>query len=351
MSKSRQRPKFHVLIDTCVWLDVAKDYQQQAILLALEELIRQGDVALILPRTVVDEFARNQARIIEESSRSLSSTLKRVKEAVEKLGDPRKKSVVLRELNEVDHRLPTLGEAAVDTVGRIQKIFQAAPAIEISDAVKLRAAQRAIDKRAPFHRQRNGIDDAILIEVYADAVGAKVPPGRRFAFVTHNVKDFSHPNANNKLPHPDVAALFSRVKSLYFITLGEALRRVQPEQFADLMIEQEWHEETRKLSQIANAIGELIDKLWYDRHMATRYKIARGETKIVEKESFPIKDHARRPVQRDVWERALKGAAKVEKKYGRENLGPWSDFEWGMLNGKLSALRWVLGDEWDMLDT
>jgi hypothetical protein len=79
----------------------------------------------------------------------------------------------LRQLNDVDHRIPTLGEAAVDTVSRIEKLFARTPIIEISDSVKVRAAQRAIDKRAPFHRQRNGIDDAILIEVYADVVGAK----------------------------------------------------------------------------------------------------------------------------------------------------------------------------------
>jgi PIN domain len=342
---------FKILVDTCVWLDLAKDYQQQAILVALEELVRERNMALILPRTVVDEFARNKTRVIEESGRGLSSTLKRAKEAVERFGDRRRKRIVLDQLNDVDHRLPTLGEAAVDTVSRIEKLFARTPIVEISDAVKLRAAQRAIDKRAPFHRQRNGIDDAILIEVYVDAVEAKVTERSRFAFVTHNIKDFSHPNASNKLPHPDIAACFSRVRSLYFITLGEALRRVEPAQFADLMIEQEWVEEPRRLTEILGAIDELFDKVWYNRHQVRRQKIERGKIRIVEKETFPVRDHLPRPIQRDVWEGALKAAAKVEKKYGLENLGPWNDFEWGMMNGKLSALRWVLGDEWDMLDT
>lgn len=49
----------------------------------------------------------------------------------------------------------------------------------------------------------------------------------------------------------------------------------------------------------------------------------------------------------DIWNGALKAAKRVEKKYGKNNLGPYSKFDWGMLNGKLSALRWVLGDEWD----
>lgn len=47
----------------------------------------------------------------------------------------------------------------------------------------------------------------------------------------------------------------------------------------------------------------------------------------------------------------MRPAESKEEEHGKANMGPWSDFEWGMLNGKLSALRWSLGDEWDMLDT
>jgi hypothetical protein len=344
-------PHFRILIDTCVWLDLAKDYHQQALLGVLEELIRSGGLSLILPRVIVDEFARNKVRVIEESSRSLSATLKRVKEAVDKFGDPRRKRLVLRQLNEVDHKLPSLGEAAVETVGRIEELFARSNIIEISDAVKLRAAQRAIEKRAPFHRQRNGIDDALLIEMYSDIVSAKATPGSRYAFVTHNTKDFSHPAANNKLPHPDIASNFSRIRSVYCVSLGEALRRVNPAQLANLMIEQLWVEEPRRLTEIVDSIDELVTKVWYNRHQVRREMIESGRIKLVKKETFPTKDHQARPIQHDIWKGALKAAAKVEKRFGLDNLGPWDDFEWGMLNGKLSALRWVLGDEWDMLDT
>jgi len=67
----------------------------------------------------------------------------------------------------VDHKIPILGEAAIESIGRIEKLFKSSPIIELSDDIKLRAAQRAIDEKAPFHRQRNGINDAILIEQFA----------------------------------------------------------------------------------------------------------------------------------------------------------------------------------------
>ena len=52
----------------------------------------------------------------------------------------------------------------------------------------------------------------------------------------------------------------------------------------------------------------------------------------------------------EIYAMALKAAERVRA--ARPDIrAVESDFEWGLWNGKLSALRWVLGEEWDFLDT
>jgi hypothetical protein len=343
---------FKILIDTCVWLDLAKDPRQEPLLAAVEEMVRTGIISLVVPRLIFEEFKRNRDRISKESAKSLSSHFRIVKDAVGKIGgDKRKARSVLSYLDDVDHKIPIIGGSAADTLDRIEKLLTASSIIEPCEAVTLRAAQRAMEKKAPFHRDKNAIADAIIIETYAEFMRNEPTSKVRFAFVTHNKKDFSIENGNQKIPHPDIADYFSRIKSLYFINLTEALRRIEPSLVADIKFEHTWMEEPRGITEILDAEDLLYHQVWYNRHCNLLFGIEDGTIKVVEKETYPHEVGARETIQRDILKAAIKAGKKVERRYGKENLGPWDDFEWGMINGKLSALRWVLGDDWDMLDT
>jgi hypothetical protein len=87
--------------------------------------------------------------------------------------------------------------------------------------------------------------------------------------------------------------------------------------------------------EIGAMLDELTDKIWYNRHQEAKEQIEAGLEEV----------------DAGIWKQALAKAKEVEDKYGVDNLGPYDDFEWGMLNGKLSALRWLIGFDWDMLDT
>jgi hypothetical protein len=82
---------------------------------------------------------------------------------------------------------------------------------------------------------------------------------------------------------------------------------------------------------------ELFDRIWYHRSIQHDYRAERdGDAEELERHQA-IAGPAR---------------ARVEATYTKPGqLGPYTDFEIGMLNGKMSALRWVLGSEWDFLDT
>lgn len=340
-----------LLIDTCVWLNLVKDYRQQPVISALEDLIAASEIELLIPQVVLDEFARNKDRIAADAARSLKSHFSLVRNAVTRFGEPAAKDATLKALDDVDHAAILHGEAVNASIGRVEKLLASVPAMPTTDVVKARVTDRAIANQAPYHRSKNSAGDAILIELYADQVAANRPAGTRLAFVTHNFQDFSEPAGDRQHPHADLLPLFDGTGSVYSIDLIALINAIDEDLLADHDLQFNGFFEPRRLSEIMEAEHLLFRQVWYNRHWNLRTDIECGEHHVVSETNYSRNPYRQDQTLDTVWERALAAAKRTEKEVGIENLGPWHDFEWGMINGKLSALRWVMGDEWDMLDT
>lgn len=342
----------NIVIDTSVWLDLAKDHRQLPLLDALSTMTREGQVVLIVPQIIIDEFERNRDRVMAASRASLSSHFKRVKEAIIQFAPPEALDATLAQLNEVDHRIVTGGEAVSEAVDIIENLFSESSPMPISDSIKIRAADRAISKIAPFHRQMNGMGDAIIIETYVDAL-TKRNDEDVFAFVTHNTNDFSKKGADTRLPHEDLARIFDGASSRYETNLSILLGEFASDLIEEIRFEREYNQDSRQLSELIEAENKLTTQIWYGRNGHIIDSVESGKEKLVPKEVWEQATPAeRRNLMVDtIWEGMNAAMRSAEEEFGVGELGPWTDFEWGMLNGKLSAIRWMLGDEWDMLDT
>lgn len=143
--------------------------------------------------------------------------------------DKQTKEVILTQLNDIDKKIPTMGDNAFNSIGRIEEIMKQAEIITVSDEIKLRATQRAIEKKAPFHLSKNSIGDAIIIESYYFYKIQNASQEFDLVFVTHNTSDFSSRNGNQKQHHEDLSDIFDSPKSQYFINLPEALNTINPD--------------------------------------------------------------------------------------------------------------------------
>lgn len=323
-----------LLIDTCVWLDLAKSRSGRKTVHALASLALNGMIDLITPEIVRDEFQRNRPRAEDAVGKQVQDRVRAIRHDIREHGGDSAGSWI----DELSHQVPLLSASALRNFQEIEGLLRDGREVSISSDVQQRVVQRGLAKQAPF-LERNQTADALLLECFAELTRTEGSDTDELAFATSNSRDFSQKGADNRVPHPDIAEIFDRPNVHYLFGiegLVEKLRDTYPE-YEDLEEEAEVLQgETRTLAEIVEAEAERFDKIWFVRSLIGLEEEENGE---------------RTPPPADIAAERDKNMRRVIEKYGPENVGPWDDWHWGYIHGEMSALRWVLGDEWGFLDT
>jgi hypothetical protein len=235
-------------------------------------------------------------------------------------------------LEEMTHQIPMLSSMTMQNFKEIADLLRSGRTLIPTSRDRERVIQRGLEKKAPLHLNKNSVADALLIELYHSAIKKSRSKSAVYCFVTSNYQDFSVPNGDRRQPHPDFADEFDGERSK-FVYGADGLRACLEGYFGDAFVElseetEIIQDEPRTFAEILDAEQEYFHKVWYVRNFIR-----------IHDDELPA---------------SLKA---VESKYGRDELqkmiGPGHDeaWEYGYASGKLATLRWVLGSEWDFLDT
>jgi len=329
----------HLLVDTSTWLDLSKRRDGQKWIVAIRVLVHQGEIELLVPPVVVDEFERNRKRVEASMTASVAQRFKLMKQDLGDYGGTDYEQALLV-VDELAHEVPLIGAMTTHNFDEVLELLRGGCAVEATDDERRQVVKRGLSKLAPFHRSRNSVADALLIELYASETRKVDLTTEPHAFVTTNSDDFSLPSGDKREPHPDLADLFASDGSKYGLGV-DGLNTIMLDHFGEeleeLFEETDFQEEPRRLAEISTAEQEMFDSVSYHRSLQHEYRLLNEGQNDEAERHFGI---------------ARAGRERVEARYTQPGqLGPYTDFELGMLNGKLSALRWVLGAEWDFLDT
>lgn len=220
-----------MLLDTCVWLDTATSSEGEFLLSELAKLLDEGAVRLLLPEIVVAEVNRHKGTIADRHANSLRGRLKDAKEIVRLISSSPIKESVIHEIEEVRKAILERKEGWSTMVRKIEELLEHGAAVRLptTDEVLLRAAQRGIEKRAPFNSGKNSTADAVIWEWFVHHVVCHDASlsSDRLIFVTHNTTEFSN-RTDKRRPHPDLIHLFTTTAAVYCTNLAEALNSIRP---------------------------------------------------------------------------------------------------------------------------
>lgn len=222
----------YLILDTNIWLYLAEG-QHPFVLNGIIEKTAKKELILLVNDVIIEEWDRNkedckiriekelerQLGFVKELSVGLSTTdSTEFKKIIQKISDktPERKEVIEQRYNTVD-----------------DLIKNKAIRVPIKDSHKLMVIDWALKKKAPFHRDRNSVADALILISSIDFIkenGINNVNYNRIEvsdsiFVSYNSDDFSKDikGSEKNTIHPDLESHFSSVGMTYERNFGKIL--------------------------------------------------------------------------------------------------------------------------------
>jgi hypothetical protein len=328
-----------LLVDTSVWLDLAQRRDGQKWIVPIRVLAHWRRLQLLAPTLILEEFDRNRPRAEDAVTARVRERFRLLRSDLDAYASDDHRS---QWIEEVAHHIPLVSAMTLRNFTEISDLLHAGRRIKPTKADCEQVVQRGLQKKAPLHLNKNSVADAMLVELYASAVKRSRVETDQYWFVTSNYQDFSIPNGDRRQPHPDLDSIFADDRCRYVYGeegLKSAFEEFFGDEFVELAEEVEFlQEDPRTFTEIIEAEQEFFDKAWYVRSLVHS---------TAEDKEAPS----------DIRSGASTAGKRIEDKYGREVLwkpigeGHDEAWEYGYISGKLATLRWVLGSEWDFLDT
>ncbi len=233
INKLYANPKAKIMIylfcDTCVFLNLATDVKLFDLIKKLAELSNNGTIKLVVPDIIHKELNDHKEIIVKKRIASYKGHLKNIQNLYD-LFKPETTELLKKEISRINAELPQKEDILTKNIAEILNLTKSSILVQYTDKHVLNMTRRAIDKKFPFHRDKNSVKDALISETFLEYISNLPSDCVKIYFITDNKDDFSD-TSDARFPHKDWAKAFNK-KIHYSINIGAVLNEIIPEAVA-----------------------------------------------------------------------------------------------------------------------
>lgn len=203
----------YLTFDSNIWIySLDESWQIENQLDYLEPWIQNGEVKLLLPKMIIDEWNKQEKEQVKEREKKLSEFFNMAEEIIP--------SAFFTEYKE-----PAAQRRIIDDqLNRAKSLILQGEIIPEYPEVRTRIISDGIAKKAPMHR-KSSIADAII--VYSLIHFSKLNQGHHYFFISNNTDDFYQKANGKKEIHQDLKSDFDANNIQAFTTLNQLIYFLQ----------------------------------------------------------------------------------------------------------------------------